>query len=181
MTAPQTFDSHHRISVRKNLDIPSNAVFNSTSVRNQAGRHGSSRHHAGGGDMSAAVLTRQTQVRPVAAVRGAAGGTERASVHRVGATRRARLIRTACLAAVLLAVLLGVLAAVWSPTAAAEEAGPAVDTVTVVVEEGESLWSVVVDRSYDRDPRVVLDEVQTLNGMNTGVVHPGRVLELPAR
>jgi hypothetical protein len=27
MTAPQTFDSHHRISVRKNLDIPSNAVF----------------------------------------------------------------------------------------------------------------------------------------------------------
>lgn len=128
--------------------------------------------------MSAAVLTWQTQVRPVAAVRGGAGG---ASAHRVGATRRARLIRTACLAAVLLAVLLGVLAAVWSPTAAAEEAGPAVDTVTVVVEEGESLWSVVVDRSYDRDPRVVVDEVQTLNGMSTGVVHPGQVLELPAR
>lgn len=131
--------------------------------------------------MSAAVLTRQAQVRPVAAVCGVAGDAGRASAHRIGATRRARLIRTACLAAVLLAVLLGVLAAVWSPTAAAEEAGPAVDTVSVVVEEGESLWSVVVDRSYDRDPRVVLDEVQTLNGMSTGVVHPGQVLELPAR
>ena len=131
--------------------------------------------------MSAAVLTRQTQVRPAAAVRGTADGAGRTSARRIGATQRARLIRTACLAAVLLAVLLGVLAAVWSPTAAAEEAGPAPQTVTVVVEEGESLWSVVVDRSYDRDPRTVLDEVRTLNGLNSGVVHPGQVLELPAR
>ena len=131
--------------------------------------------------MSAAVLTRQTQVRPAAAVRGTADGAGRTSARRIGATQRARLIRTACLAAVLLAVLLGVLAAVWSPTAAAEEAGPAPQTVTVVVEEGESLWSVVVDRSYDRDPRTVLDEVRTLNGLSTGVVHPGQVLELPAR
>jgi len=104
-----------------------------------------------------------------------------ARTRQVSPTRRARLLRTVVMAAVLLAVLLGVLAAVWSPTAAAEESGPAQPTVTVVVEEGESLWSVVVDRSYDRDPRTVLDEVRTLNGLNSGVVHPGQVLELPAR
>ena len=126
--------------------------------------------------MSAAVLPMQTAAGAATIVRGSTA--PRAARNRqVSPTRRARLLRTVVMAA----VLLGVFAAVWSPTAAAEESGPAQATVSVVVEEGESLWSVVVDRSYDRDPRTVLDEVRTLNGLSTGVVHPGQVLELPAR
>lgn len=72
-------------------------------------------------------------------------------------------------------------AAAWSPSAAADDEGAAAGTVTVVVSEGESLWSVVGDRAYDRDPRVVIDEVHTLNGMESSVVHPGQRLVLPAR
>lgn len=130
--------------------------------------------------MSAAVLPMQAAAGAATIMRGSTA-PRTARTRQVSPTRRARLLRTVVMATVLLAVLLGVLAAVWSPTAAAEESGPAQPTVTVVVEEGESLWSVVVDRSYDRDPRTVLDEVRTLNGLNSGVVHPGQVLELPAR
>lgn len=108
------------------------------------------------------------------------GGGVRAGASRQW-SRPARLLRTAVLGVVLLAAIIGVLASVWSPTAAAGEGGEPVSTVTVVVDEGDSLWSLVSDRAYDRDPRIVLDEVRTLNGLSSGVVHPGQSLELPAR
>ncbi|HLR44762.1 MAG TPA: LysM peptidoglycan-binding domain-containing protein [Brevibacterium sp.] len=99
----------------------------------------------------------------------------------VGPSRRVRLVRTLLLGAVLVAVLAGVFAAAWSPSAAAGDEGAAGATVTVVVDEGDSLWSVIGDRTYERDPRLVIDEVRTLNGMDTSVVHPGQRLILPAR
>ncbi|SMY11346.1 hypothetical protein [Brevibacterium jeotgali] len=101
--------------------------------------------------------------------------------HGARVPRRVRLARTLLLGIVLIAVLVGVFAAAWSPSAAADDEGVAAGTVTVVVAEGESLWSVVGDRGYDRDPRVVIDEVHTLNGMESSVVHPGQRLVLPAR
>lgn len=108
--------------------------------------------------------------------------SERAATpHSARVPRRVRLARTLLLGIVLVAVLAGVFAAAWSPSAAADDEGAAVGTVTVVVAEGESLWSVIGDRTYDRDPRVVIDEVHTLNGMDSSVVHPGQRLVLPAR
>lgn len=104
-----------------------------------------------------------------------------ATPHASRVPRRVRLARTLLLGIVLVAVLAGVFAAAWSPSAAADDEGAAVGTVTVVVAEGESLWSVIGDRTYDRDPRVVIDEVHTLNGMDSSVVHPGQRLVLPAR
>ncbi|GAA4512817.1 LysM peptidoglycan-binding domain-containing protein [Brevibacterium yomogidense] len=131
--------------------------------------------------MSASMLTRTAG--PAAAVE--TGGARRAHdvepTRRPGMTRRGRLARTVLLGVVVVAVLIGVVAAVWSPTAAADEDTSATGIVTVIVDEGDSLWSVVSDHSYDRDPRVVLDEVRTLNGMTTNVVHPGQRLDLPAR
>lgn len=158
--------------------------------------------------MSAPALTRSTDRVPAAGPRdllrvleGAATSPSVGSDPRMGAEsmraesssvraessqgvrlpRRVRLARTLVLCIVLVAVLAGVFAAAWSPSAAAGDEGAAVGTVTVVVDEGESLWSMIGDRSYDRDPRVVIDEVRTLNGMDSSVVHPGQRLVLPAR
>lgn len=158
--------------------------------------------------MSAPALTRSTDRVPAvgprdllrvldgAAVTSPRGSGARARAEAVGASpsstsaeaphgarvpRRVRLARTLLLGIVLVAVLAGVFAAAWSPSAAADDEGAAVGTVTVVVAEGESLWSVIGERAYDRDPRVVIDEVHTLNGMESSVVHPGQRLVLPAR
>lgn len=114
--------------------------------------------------MSAPALARMADVAPTA-----------------GLSRHARLRRTVVLGVMLIAVLAGLLAANWAPSAAAGDDRAGVSTVTVVVDEGQSLWSVVSGRSYDRDPRVVIDEVRVLNGMDSSVVHPGQRLELPAR
>ncbi len=157
--------------------------------------------------MSAPALIRSTDRIPAVGLRGslrvldggasapaspaAPVGAESADVRPAGAAsssartarvpREVRLARTLMLGIVLVAVLIGVFAAAWSPSAAADDEGAAAGTVTVVVTEGESLWSVIGDRSYDRDPRAVIDEVHTLNGMESSVVHPGQRLILPAR
>lgn len=115
------------------------------------------------------------------ASRTSSSTTTREVPRSAGVPRCVRLARTVLLGIVLIAVLAGVFAAAWSPSAAADDEGAAAGTVTVVVSEGESLWSVVGDRAYDRDPRVVIDEVHTLNGMESSVVHPGQRLVLPAR
>lgn len=137
--------------------------------------------------MSAAMLTRTAAVASVAGPDVPRGAVAVDALTLDGSpggrqlTRRARLVRTVVVGVVFVAVLIGVCAAVWSPTAAADEGASATGTVTVVVDEGDSLWSVVSERSYDRDPRAVMDEVRTLNGMTTSVIHPGQRLDLPAR
>lgn len=131
--------------------------------------------------MSATMLTRTAGPVAAAASVDAHRARDREEVGRPGMTRRARLVRTILLGVVFVAVLVGVVAAVWSPTAAADEDTSATGTVTVIVDEGDSLWSVVSEHSYDRDPRAVMDEVRTLNGMSTNVIHPGQRLDLPAR
>ena len=50
---------------------------------------------------------------------------------------------------------------------------------TVVVQPGDTLWSIALQAAPDEDPRGVVDEIVDLNGLGGVGVVPGQVLELP--
>jgi nucleoid-associated protein YgaU len=50
---------------------------------------------------------------------------------------------------------------------------------TVVVERGDTLWSVAASVAGDRDVRTVVDEIQQLNRLDDTELQPGQVLRLP--
>lgn len=49
---------------------------------------------------------------------------------------------------------------------------------TVVVQEGESLWSIARALSPQADPRVVVYEMKRLNALTSSVVHVGQSLQV---
>jgi nucleoid-associated protein YgaU len=51
---------------------------------------------------------------------------------------------------------------------------------SVVVEQGDSLWSIAASVAGEGDDvRAVVDRIQELNGLSGSAVLPGQVLELP--
>jgi nucleoid-associated protein YgaU len=50
---------------------------------------------------------------------------------------------------------------------------------TVVVQPGDTLWSIALDAAPDEDPRAVVEEIVDLNDLEGVGVAPGQVLELP--
>ncbi|MFP5369185.1 MAG: LysM peptidoglycan-binding domain-containing protein [Actinomycetes bacterium] len=52
-------------------------------------------------------------------------------------------------------------------------------TNSVVVEQGDTLWSIATSVAVDEDVRVVVDRIQELNGLRGTDVVPGQVLLLP--
>jgi nucleoid-associated protein YgaU len=50
---------------------------------------------------------------------------------------------------------------------------------TVVVEPGDTLWSIATSVHGDRDVRAVVDEIQELNGLESAELVPGQTLQLP--
>jgi nucleoid-associated protein YgaU len=82
-----------------------------------------------------------------------------------------------------LAVSLTLVAAAW--------AGPAVralgstDPVRIarssyVVREGDTLWSIARRLAPDGDPRPIVDELATANGVDAGSIVPGQTLVVSA-
>jgi LysM repeat protein len=61
--------------------------------------------------------------------------------------------------------------------ATSTNAGPA--TATVVVQPGESLWSIAQTIAPDQDPRATINDIKDLNGMNTAVVAVGQSIVVP--
>ena len=96
-------------------------------------------------------------------------------------TRGRRLARTA----VVLVALLAALAFSISSHSAASQAGegPAVSaTTTVVVQPGQTLWSVAQGLSRDVDTRETVARIQELNGLSgtaANTVIPGQALIVP--
>jgi Tfp pilus assembly protein FimV len=87
-------------------------------------------------------------------------------------TRRGRLV---VLVALLVATTVPIaLAAV--PGEAADPAGPA---PTIVVQPGDTLWSVAARTMPGRDRFRVIDEIRRLNAIRGYTVHPGERLILP--
>jgi nucleoid-associated protein YgaU len=98
----------------------------------------------------------------------------RASV-RLRPTRRARRL------AVVLALAGGVAVGSWvgpllgGGGSALRLAGDS----SVVVQQGDTLWSIASSLDGDRDVRAVVDEIQELNGLRGADVRPGQILLLP--
>lgn len=98
---------------------------------------------------------------------------------RLRLTRRGRVVFTT-LGAVPL-VLWAVIAVLGSGGAAAD-AGADLGARTfeyVTVHQGESLWAIAESIAPHDDPRVVIDEIIRLNGLDDAVVEPGQRLALP--
>jgi hypothetical protein len=90
--------------------------------------------------------------------------------------RSLRLTRrgVAALAAVAVVGVLGLLLAAWAsaPSGAAHSPAPA----SVVVQPGDTLWSVAQHVAPNRDPRAEVDELAALNHLGDGALTPGQVL-----
>jgi nucleoid-associated protein YgaU len=90
-------------------------------------------------------------------------------------TRRARLLAT------VLTLALGLAIGSWlGPLLAGGDGDMRLAGVqSVVVQPGDTLWSIAGDAAGTADIREVVDRIQELNGLQTTVLVPGQVLELP--
>jgi nucleoid-associated protein YgaU len=90
-------------------------------------------------------------------------------------TRRARRLLAVLVAAV--AVLLGAL--VGSVAGGGDEGLVLVSDSSVVVRQGDTLWSIAGSVAGDQDLRAVVDAIYELNGLRDTTLQPGQVLRLP--
>jgi LysM repeat protein len=91
---------------------------------------------------------------------------------RLRLTRRGRVVLIG-----LFLLLVATIAVVLSPAArGADPTGPA---PTVVVQPGDTLWSVAERHRPSRDPYAVIREIRRLNGLSSNIVHVGQELTLP--
>jgi LysM domain len=121
------------------------------------------------------------------AVRPAAHGAPVAGPRRPGppvtGARRPglRLTRRARRLAVVLALCVGVVLGSWlAPLLSGGDGGLHLAGVSsVVVEPGDTLWSIAASVADGDDVRAVVDRIQELNGLEGSAVVPGQVLRLP--
>ncbi|MGH3716120.1 MAG: LysM peptidoglycan-binding domain-containing protein [Micromonosporaceae bacterium] len=100
------------------------------------------------------------------------------------ARRPVRLTRRGRFAAYGLAVLLlvaglAVLLLAFDPAAGAVSPESRSDVTEVVVEPGDTLWSVAVRHEPSQDPSVTIEEIRRLNHLPGYTVHPGQTLRMP--
>jgi nucleoid-associated protein YgaU len=107
------------------------------------------------------------------AVAPAAAERARTRVH---LTRRGRLVLAALAAVVALAVA-GLLMTRTTSTAA--QRPEPVGERSIVVQPGQTLWSIAKDVAPDRDIREVIYEIRRINGLDTAMVRSGQTLVLP--
>ncbi len=109
------------------------------------------------------------EARPTA---HAFGGARRA----VRLTRRGRVLVQLLLLGLLAAVMVAVLGMAATGQAAPDGGGGQSE---VVVQPGDSLWSVAVEHDPSRDPAATIEEIRRLNHLSGYTVHPGQTLRLP--
>jgi nucleoid-associated protein YgaU len=90
-------------------------------------------------------------------------------------TRRARRLLAVLGAAV------GILAGGWigSSVAGDDDGLVLVSDSSIVVQEGDTLWSIARAVAGDEDVRAVVDAIQEVNGLRDATLVPGQVLRLP--
>ncbi|GAA1801526.1 hypothetical protein GCM10009749_07030 [Agromyces neolithicus] len=78
-------------------------------------------------------------------------------------------------------VLWAIVAVLSAGGAAADVEGAAVGAGLeyVTVGAGDSLWEIAVALDSSADPRVVIDEIVRLNGLDDVVIEPGQRLAVP--
>ena len=97
---------------------------------------------------------------------------------RLRLTRRGRIVFTTLAG---LPLVVWALVAVLGSGGAAADAGDAASSTFeyVTVHQGESLWAIAESIAPEADPRVVVDEIIRLNGLDDAVLEPGQRLALP--
>lgn len=98
------------------------------------------------------------------------------------ARSRVRLTRRARRLAVALAWCVTVLAGSWLGqlvSDGAERELRLVGVSSVVVEPGDTLWSIATEVAGDHDIRLVVDRIQEMNGLEGAALVPGQRLSLP--
>ena len=125
----------------------------------------------------------RAKVHPRHAPLGPAGARRRAG-HGLAARRtpaRLRLTRRARVLGVTLALMLGVAIGSWLGPLVAGSDGDLrlAGAQSVVVQPGDTLWSIAGEVAGSSDVRVVVDRIQEINGLSGTVLLPGQVLELP--
>lgn len=95
-------------------------------------------------------------------------------------TRRGRIVFGA-LATVLVASLLALIAVFSSPSALASDAQSTDEFSYIVVQPGESLWSVATALDPSMDPRDLVGEIVQLNKLTESGVQAGQPLAVPLR
>jgi LysM domain-containing protein len=100
-----------------------------------------------------------------------------ATRKRAHLTRRGRLVLIALTAVVALAVA-GLLMGLTSGTAT--QRSEPVGQRSIVVQPGQTLWSIAQDVAPDRDIREVIYEIRQINGLDSAMVRSGQRLVLPA-
>ena len=123
--------------------------------------------------------------RDVPIARPAPGSAGRGVLHRPSGRRapaaHLRLTRRARLLGSVLLLALGLAIGSWvGPLLAGSDGDLRLAGVqSVVVQPGDTLWSIAGEVSGDGDVREVVDRIQELNGLPGTVLIPGQVLELP--
>lgn len=116
--------------------------------------------------------------------RGANGATARlgAPAERESAGRAHRRASRRRLAVILAAMVCGLAAFLMVQPGVAASTGTPVEesTVTVTVEEGQSLWSIARTAGHGHDTGKVVAEIKKLNGLSGSALRTGQTLQIPA-
>ena len=91
-------------------------------------------------------------------------------------TRRGRIV----LLLLLLTVVMSAVVALGGYSAATDRRGAAVDTRTVVVQEGDTLWGIAARLAGPGEVREVVHELQELNALPTPELVEGQRIAVPA-
>lgn len=92
---------------------------------------------------------------------------------RVRLTRRARVLLLLLLAASV------VVLAPWRAIASSPQGQAPQGWSTVMVQPGDTLWTLAESVDAEADPRIVVAEIKTANGLQTSQLRPGQMLSIP--
>jgi nucleoid-associated protein YgaU len=108
-------------------------------------------------------------------------GSGRGPALRRGKAVRLRLTRRARRLAVVLALAAGVALGSWLGPLLAGGNGELrlAGESSVIVQSGDTLWSIATSLDGEGDVRALVDEIQRLNGLTGADLVPGQVLQLP--
>ena len=90
-------------------------------------------------------------------------------------TRRGRLV----VFALALLVVLGLGLMLAAGSVATEEPGTPEPTRVVMVGTGDTLWDIAADLADDGDVRAMVDQIERLNALDSGMVVAGQRLRVP--
>lgn len=94
-------------------------------------------------------------------------------VHLDEIYRRRRLVALA----IVVSLVLGVVSVVWSSGAGSETPVEPTESVTVVVQPGDTLWAIATELDPGADPRALVDRLTDLAGSTA--LQPGQELVVP--